>query len=241
MSPNVVRVKICGCTRVRDALVAAEAGADFIGLVFAPRSRRRVSLEEAAEIARAIGPPLSAFEQTEPPPAHPGHAGDVAAWYRDGADALERLLARKRPLVVGVFENQPIDEVNDVAEEVGLDLVQLSGRESWDDCLLVSRQVIRAVDPADAAAGDLRAGAAIAVILDSSRGTGTRGDWRAAAAVCARIPALLAGGLTPENVGDAIAAVRPWGVDTSSGVETEGAKDPEKIRRFVAIAKEASS
>lgn len=235
----MVRVKICGCTRVRDALAAAEAGADFIGLVFAPGSRRLVSLEEAAEIARAVGPPLSAFEQPEPPPTHPGHVGDVAAWFRDGAEALDRLLARKRPLVVGVFENQPIDEVNDVAEEVGLDLVQLSGRESWDDCLLVSRQVIRAVDPEEAAAGDLRAGTAIAVILDSSRGTGRRGDWRAAAAVCARIPALLAGGLTPENVRDAIATVRPWGVDTSSGVETAGAKDPEKIRRFVAAAKES--
>ncbi|HWQ29193.1 MAG TPA: phosphoribosylanthranilate isomerase [Dehalococcoidia bacterium] len=237
----MTRVKICGCTRVRDALAAAEAGADFIGLVFAPGSRRRVSVEEGAEIARAVGPPLSAFEQVEPPPTHRGRTDDVEAWFRDGAEALERLLARKRPLVVGVFENQPADEVNDIAEEVGLDLVQLSGSESWDDCLLVSRQVIRAVDAAAAASGDLRPGTAIAVILDSSRGTGTRGDWRAAAQVCARIPAILAGGLTPDNVRDAIVAVRPWGVDTSSGVETDGAKDPEKIRRFVAAVRGTES
>ncbi len=236
----MTRVKICGCTRVRDALAAAEAGADFIGLVFAPGSRRLVSVEEAAEIARALGPPLAAFGQVEPPPVHPGHADDVAAWFRDGADALERLLARKRPLVVGVFEDQPIDEINDIAEEAGLDLVQLSGRESWDDCLLVSRQVIRAVDAAAAAAGDLRPRTAIAVILDSSRGTGVKGDWEAAAAVCARIPAILAGGLTPENVRDAIQTVRPWGVDTSSGVETDGMKDPEKIRAFVRAAKGVS-
>jgi phosphoribosylanthranilate isomerase len=236
----VTRVKICGCTRVRDALAAAEAGADFIGLVFAPGSRRLVSLEEAAEIARAVGPPLAAFEQVEPPPVHPGHAPDVETWFRDGAEALERLLARKRPLVVGVFEDQPVDEVNDIAEQVGLDLVQLGGREPWDDCLLVSRQVIRAVDARAAAAGDLRPGAAIAVILDSSQGTGTRGDWAAAATVCARIPAILAGGLTPDNVRDAIATVGPWGVDTSSGVETGGIKDAEKIRRFVAAAKGAA-
>lgn len=237
---NATRVKICGCMRVEEALAAAEAGADFVGLVFAPGSRRLLSVEEAAEIARAMGPPLSAFEQPEPPPPHPSGPDDVEAWFRHGAQALERLLARKKPLVVGVFEDQPIEDVNVIADEADLDLVQLSGGEPWEDCLLANRQVIRAIDATEASAGGLRAGAAIAVILDASRGRGRKGDWQAAAQVCAHIPAILAGGLAPENVARAIAAVRPWGVDVSSGVETEGVKDPQKIRAFVRAAKAAT-
>jgi anthranilate synthase/indole-3-glycerol phosphate synthase/phosphoribosylanthranilate isomerase len=230
--------------RVADAVAAAEAGADFIGIMFAPESRRRVSVDEAALIARAAGAPLPEVEQETPPPVHSGRFAGAEAWFAHGAQALERLLARKRPLVVGVFKDQPIDEVNEIAGEVGLDLVQLSGSEPWSDALLATRQAIKAVYPAaGATAAEVLAGieadAALAVMLDTSRGSGVRGDWTLAAAVAERMPVWLAGGLTPENAADAIATVGPWCLDVSTGVETAGVKDAAKIAAFVAAAKGA--
>jgi len=241
----MTHVKICGCMRVGDAIVAAEAGADFIGLMFA-ESRRRVTLEEAAQIVAALGEPLRDVEQGPPVPRHAASttrpdADDLARWFTDGAAALDRLLARKRPLVVGVFEDQPIELVDEIADEIGLDLVQLSGDEPWSDCLLANRQAIKVVRPErGGTAGDVLAGiepAAIAVMLDASSGRGTPADLGIARAMAAELPLWLAGGLAPENVGDAITDVRPWCVDVSSGVETAGAKDAAKIRAFVAAAK----
>jgi phosphoribosylanthranilate isomerase len=252
----VTRVKICGCMRVEDALAAKEAGADFVGLVFAPDSRRRLDIEEAQAIVEALGLPLRELGQEAPPPGYSkaeakasgahGPEGGVAEWFRHGADALDRLLARKRPLAVGVFEDQSLEEVNTIADEVGLDLIQLSGRESWSDCLLANRQVIKAVDvPAAARAGEViatfQAGTAIACLLDVSRGQGVAVDRAVATAVAARLPVWLAGGLAPENVAEAIRDVRPWAVDVSSGVETGGAKDAAKIRKFIESAREALS
>jgi phosphoribosylanthranilate isomerase len=237
----MTRVKICGCMRVADALAAAESGADFIGIMFA-ESRRRVAVEEAALIAAAVGAPMQQIDQDDPPPLHPGRFASAGDWFAHGAEALDRLLARKRPLVVGVFEDQPIDEVNEIAEEAGLDLVQFSGDEPWSDCLLATRQAIKVLRQAPGVtAGDIRAevqhDAAIAFMLDGSRGSGTQSDRAPAAAIAAEMPLWLAGGLTPENVGDAVIAVRPWAVDVSSGVETDGAKDPAKIAAFVRAAK----
>ncbi len=237
----MTRVKICGCMRVDDAIAAAEAGADFIGIMFAD-SRRRVSPQEAALIARAVGAPLRDLEQDVPPPMHPGRFDTVDAWFAHGAEALDRLLERKRPLVVGVFEDQPIDEVNEIADEVGLDLVQLSGSEPWSDCMLATRQAIKVLRelpgmPADDVFAYIEPNAALAFMLDPSSGTGAGGDHAVAGEVAARIPLWLAGGLTPENVGDAIRAVRPWAVDVSSGVETDGAKDAAKIAAFVRAAR----
>jgi phosphoribosylanthranilate isomerase len=240
--------------RVEDALAAKEAGADFVGLMFAPDSRRRITIEEAQAIVGALGPALREIGQTEPPsshiepPAKAGEArplGDAAAWFRHGAEALERLLARKRPLTVGVFEDQSLEEVNTIADEVDLDLIQLSGRESWSDCLLANRQVVKTVDApagatADGVLSGIEAGEAIAVMLDVSRGRGIAADRPLAAAVAGRLPLWLAGGLTPENVAAAIDEVRPWAVDVSSGVETGGAKDAAKIHAFVEAAKVAN-
>ena len=252
----MTRVKICGCMRVEDALAAKEAGADFVGLVFAPDSRRRLAIEEAQAIVEALGRPLRELEQAAPPPgllkaeatasgAH-GPEGGVVEWFRHGASALERLLARKRPLAVGVFENQSLEEVNTIADEAGLDMIQLSGRESWADCLLANRQVIKAIDvpPATSAAdviATFQAGTAIACLLDISRGQGIALDRATAAAVASRLPVWLAGGLAPESVAEAIRAVRPWAVDVSSGVEAGGAKDHAKIRAFIQAAREALS
>ncbi|MBF6600462.1 MAG: phosphoribosylanthranilate isomerase [Dehalococcoidia bacterium] len=239
----MTRVKICGCMRADDAVAAAEAGADFIGILFA-ESRRRVSREEAAQIVVAVGAPMREVEQEAPPAARAGGASSVAEWFTSGARALDRLLARKRPLVVGVFEDQPIEEVNEIADDVGLDLVQLSGNESWDDCLLANRQAIKVIRPRAAAYGDepmllIEGGTAIAVMLDGSRGTGAHADLRTAEALAARLPLWLAGGLTPANVGAAIALVRPWCVDLSTGVETDGAKDPAKIAAFMRAVRDS--
>lgn len=237
----MTRVKICGCMSVGDAVAAAEAGADFIGIVFAD-SRRRVSPEEAALISAAVSGGVREIEQQEPPPLHPGRFDSIDAWFAHGAEALDRLLVRKRPLVVGVFEDQPIDEVNEVAEEAGLDLVQLSGGEPWSDCLLATRQAVKVVRPAAAESAEAlfartEPGAALALMLDPSRGAGIGAERRLARAVAARVPLWLAGGLSPENVAAAVREVRPWAVDVSTGVETGGAKDPAKIRAFVRAAK----
>jgi phosphoribosylanthranilate isomerase len=139
--------------------------------------------------------------------------------------------------VVGVFKDQPVDEVNETAEEAGVDLVQLSGGE-WSDGLLVTRQAVKVVSIDDSAGAgavmsSLEPGAALAVMLDSSHGTARMGDWDVAAAVARRMPIWLAGGLTPENVSKAVERVRPWLVDVSTGVETGGVKDPAKISAFI--------
>jgi phosphoribosylanthranilate isomerase len=242
----MTRVKICGCRTIADAVAAAEAGADFVGLMFA-ESRRKVSVEDASEIVRALGRPLSEMEQTEPPALFRAPAADLRSWYEHGCAALDRLLARKRPLTVGVFAGQDPDEVNEIADEAGLDLIQLSGGEPWSACLLANRQVIKAVHvtASDSAASVIRrieTGSAVAVLLDRADrsapgGTGIAFDWRVAAGVSAEMPVWLAGGLSPDNVGKAVDIVRPWCVDVSSGVETEGMKDRAKVRAFVAAAK----
>jgi len=251
----MTHVKICGCMRVEDALAAAEAGADFIGLVFA-ESRRRLEPDEASDIVRALGEPLGHRELSEPPSLHRAGAPESSAvaveeWFRQGAAALERLLERKRPLTVGVFAGQDLETVNAIADECGLDLVQLSGRESWQDCLLIARQVIKVVHvEQDATAGDvlgrIEVGTAIACLLDTASegaygGSGLTMDWALAREVASRLPIVLAGGLTPQNVADAVRTVRPWGVDVSSGVERDGAKDARKIGAFVHAAKGAGT
>jgi phosphoribosylanthranilate isomerase len=232
--------------RIDDALAAKDAGADFVGLMFAPNSRRRVDIEEAQAIVASLGRPLREIEQPEPPPLYHGPEGDAVEWFRHGAEALGRLLERKRPLTVGVFEDQPLEDVNTIADEAGLDLVQLSGRESWADCLMANRQVIKAVEAPPGLSArkvleDIEAGTAVACMLDTSRGQGIEMDRDVAAAIAARLPVWLAGGLTVENVGAIIRTVRPWAVDVSSGVETGGAKDAAKIRAFIEAAAEAGS
>jgi phosphoribosylanthranilate isomerase len=220
----VTLVKICGLREPAHALAAAEAGADFIGLVFA-ESRRRVTVEQARAIVGALGEPLRA-------------AGG-------GAAHIEALLRRKRPLVVGVFANADAETVNRTAEAVGLDLVQLSGDEPWEMCDRISRSVLKAVKVKDGASAEeiratLRPGAV--PLLDTHAegalgGTGRAFDWGVAAEVARRLPIVLAGGLTPENVGEAVRRVRPWAVDVSSGVETDGVKDVAKIRAFIAAVR----
>ncbi|SHE74697.1 phosphoribosylanthranilate isomerase [Desulfofundulus australicus DSM 11792] len=162
-----------------------------------------------------------------------------------------RLICRELPPFitrVGVFVDAPLEEVRAVADYCGLDVIQLHGNEPVDYCRAVGRRVIKAfrvggelkIDP-QAVSGY----PADAILLDTfvagrKGGTGQPFDWHLAAGLKLPRPLILAGGLTPENVGRAVELVRPYGVDVSSGVEMEGRpgkKDPEKIRRFIAAAR----
>ena len=235
-------VKICGNRTAQDVLAAAEAGADFVGMIFADSSRR-IDAEEASAMVRALGGPLAEREMTVPPPARPRVREEVEPWFRHGAQLLESYLDTKRPLTVGVFADQPIDEVNELVERSGVDLVQLSGDEPWEDCLLVTRRVIQVVhiSPIDSPSDPMQyvePGFAIALMLDAAHGphrggTGHAFDWEVARAVAEHVPMMLAGGLTPQNVGEAIQRVQPWAVDVSSGTERDGAKDPALVRAFI--------
>ena len=246
----MTRVKICGCRSVETALLAAEAGADFVGLMFAPSSRRRIDVEDASEIVRALGTPLGELEQNEPPALFRTESDDLRSWFEHGASALDRMLERKRPLTVGVFAGNDPEEINEIVDECGIDLIQLSGGEPWSACLLANRQVIKVLhvgadEAAAAALSRIETASAMAVMLDKGSdaafgGTGETLDWAVAAEVAAAMPVWLAGGITPENVAEAIRAVRPWAVDVSSGVETEGTKDAAKIRAFIEAARGAS-
>ncbi len=220
-------VKICGLSTAEHALAAATAGADMLGFVFAP-SRRQVTPEQAAAIA-----------------------AEVRA-------------AGARPRLVGLFVNADPATVNAVAAAVGLDLVQLSGDEPAEHAEQIALPIIKAVrmdgSPTEAAwlerASRGWAGGAGApppdtwpparplLLIDahvpgSYGGTGVTADWGRAAELAGRLPVLLAGGLSPANVAAAIAAVRPLGVDVSSGVETGGVKDPLKIEAFIGAARSA--
>ncbi len=208
----MTRIKICGIKEEKHALAAAEAGADFIGLIFAP-SPRRISLEQAQRIAMAV---KQSGRPTE---------------------------------VVGVFVNSHAATVNLIADSCYLDRVQLNGDESWEYCSEIARPVIKAVrvkrvQSAAEVCTHLKEGT-IALssqkhvfLLDSDfqgkyGGTGKMLDWNLAKHVAREYPVLLAGGLTPENVGQAIDKVAPWGVDVSSGVEVGGSKHISRIRAFI--------
>jgi phosphoribosylanthranilate isomerase len=237
-------VKICGIREPRHAMTAADAGADFIGAIFAP-SRRQVTVEQARAIRRALGSAQSTAQA--PPP----EAMRDARWFRQWACSIEALLGGKRPLLVGVFADAEPKTINSIVESCGLDLVQLSGHEAWGTCLEITRPVIKAIRVSASASArsilaTMRPGTAALCLLDSDvkgalGGSGQTFDWRVARGVANKRPIMLAGGLTPENVGEAVRLAKPWAVDVSSGVETDGVKDMAKIRAFVASAREGGS
>ena len=206
-----VAVKICGITSVEDGLVAAQSGADAVGFVFWDGSPRRVDLAAARRIARALPPFV---------------------------------------LRVGVFVDAPRAEMARAAEEVGLDLLQLHGQEPPEALADLPRRALKAVGVGDGFVPEdaLRyEGRAAGILLDtrgdggSPGGTGQSFDWTRVRAVREKASFLmLAGGLNPGNVHMALTAVRPDGVDVSSGVEAApGRKDAEKVRAFVAAVREA--
>ena len=199
----MVNVKVCGITRAEDAALAAELGATAIGFIFWPESPRYLEPAAAAAIVRTLP-------------------------------------ARVAP--VGVFVNPTRDKVGQIAATVGLAVVQLHGDEPATLCDGLPYDVWKAV-PVDADRGQTRSRVdqvpnRVTVLLDASDpgrrgGTGKTIDWTIAAAIAADRRIVLAGGLTPDNVGDALRDVRPFGLDVSSGVEASpGRKDPERLRAF---------
>jgi phosphoribosylanthranilate isomerase len=203
-----VKVKICGITNIPDAQAAADAGADMIGFVFCEKSPRRVAIETAAEIARAVPPFI---------------------------------------VKVGVFVNSPEELVARTISECGLGIVQFHGDEQPDFCAQFGVMSMKAFRIRDAqslrALPDFKTDAWLldAYSPDKAGGTGETFNWDLAieARKLGR-PIFLAGGLTPENVGEAVRRIDPYAVDVSSGVEREpGKKDHGKVRAFINAAKGA--
>lgn len=200
-------VKICGITRIEDALAAAAAGADAVGFVFYPPSPRAVAPARAAAIVAA----------------------------------LPRGIAR-----VGVFVNEGAARMAEIRALAGLDCIQLHGDEPPEVARALPCPVIRAfrAAPRDAAEADeIAVFPAAAVLVDGERagfygGTGTPASRGVIAAARRARRWILSGGLAPENVAAEIAALTPWGVDVSTGVESSpGVKDANRIAAFVAAVR----
>jgi len=216
MSDATPRVKICGLTRLQDAELAVTLGAWAIGMIFYAPSPRRCSLEEAARISAAL---------------------------------------RRRTQLCGVFVNAPLEEIERHVEELSLNLVQLHGDEGPAFCAEVARrtgaQIVKAHQiaiPADVQhlarfhvdyhLADTRSSAQ----AELRGGTGETFDWALLAARRSVVPLILGGGLRPDNVAAAIAAVHPFAVDTASGTEAApGRKDPELLRAFFDAARPVSA
>jgi phosphoribosylanthranilate isomerase len=218
MAP-LFRIKICGITSAADGSWAAESGADAVGLNFVPSSPRCVTTETARRIVQALPPGV-----------------------------------RK----VGVFVNSAPAEILQIASDVGLDTLQLHGDEPPEDLrsladwpLLRAFRIRRGDEPrVEDYLARCRAVGRLpdAVLVDAWQsgaygGTGRLVDWGLARELGERLvdmPLILAGGLTPDNVADAIQVAQPAGVDTASGVESRpGQKDPERVRAFVVAARQA--
>jgi len=207
-------IKFCGTTSVEDAMASVEAGANALGFIFAP-SKRRIAVEKAQAITREL-------------PA-----------------SVER---------VGVFMGATLDEIRGIVTQVDLTGIQLHGNEFAPevyDYLAKDRRdpwrIIRTIIVQDGFEGRIDAGMAIpgvagAWLLDSGAGSGKTFDWQAARAQLSERQGrfIIAGGLTPGNVGEAIRTFSPWGVDVVSGIEAgPGRKDPAKMKAFVAGVRKA--
>jgi phosphoribosylanthranilate isomerase len=211
------RVKICGIREKAHALGACRAGAGFIGLVLAPSSRQ-ITVAQAREIASVV---KEQGQETE---------------------------------VVGVFVNMPAPAVNRIAQDCNLDWVQLSGNETWGYCQMIKRPLIKVLHIAGQSPEEIggylargceaMSGQRYLYLLDSKvedryGGTGITFDWGLAGAVARQFPVIIAGGLNPENVGEAIKTAAPWGVDVSSGVEVNSVKSISRIEAFIKAVRRA--
>jgi phosphoribosylanthranilate isomerase len=205
----VTNIKFCGITRLHDAELAIAADAWAIGLIFWPRSPRRCEPAAAVEIAAAC---------------------------------------KRRIEVAGVFVNARLDHVAELAEAVGFTMLQLHGDEGPAYCAEAARRTgCKVIKTARVRSGaDVQALAAFHTdyhLLDSYAagvpgGTGETFAWEIARAHRGSVPVILSGGLSPDNVADAIAAVRPFAVDIASGVErAPGVKDPDKLTAFAAAVR----
>lgn len=214
----MTKIKICGIKTEEQAIAAAGAGADFIGLVFA-LSPRQISADKAEKI--------------------------VAALRKSGV----------KTEAIGVFVNTHAGSINRIAEKCNLDRVQLSGDEPWEYCREIDKPIVKVIRVSrnqlpsqvckDLAYGTrLLKDRSLVFHLDSNvrekyGGTGMTFDWKLAVPIAREFPVIIAGGLNPDNVARAIKLISPWGVDVSTGVETRGVKDVEKIKAFIKAVKQA--
>jgi phosphoribosylanthranilate isomerase len=223
-----VKVKICGITNLKDALAAIESGADLLGFIFYPPSRRSIGVEEARKIIT--------------------HLRRTSTW-----------LAGVPPLLVGVFVNETAATMARVLDTCRLNLAQLSGNEVpsliGDPTSPLCGRAYKVLKPTSLAEAEAEVEwylpppadhnpAYPTLLLDTHHptfpgGTGRLSDWMIAARLAEKVPGLmLAGGLTAENVAEAVRQVRPYGVDVASGVEASpGRKDHAKVRAFVQAVK----
>ena len=202
----LTRIKVCGITRPEDAQRAAALGVDAIGLVFYAPSPRAVTVEQALAVVAVLPPFVT---------------------------------------VVGLFVNAARDELRTVLDQVPIDLLQFHGDESPEECEGYNRPFIKAIrmrDGVDLQAEANRFVSASGLLLDAYQpgvpgGTGESFEWTRVSDASKRDlgkPIILAGGLTPENVGEAISIVQPYAVDVSGGVESgKGVKNHSKMAEFV--------
>ena len=212
----MTRVKICGITRLEDALSVAELGADYLGFNFYPGSKRYIEKDACRRIINGLN---------------------------RGGLAIQK---------VGIFVNADLDAILSTLEECRLDLAQLSGDEPVSLLAALGERGFKAIRPSglDQArlAGQMtRARQTPPALLVDAHSTGSYGgsgqtaDWDTAALLAKQYPVLLAGGLSPENLAQALRKVRPWGVDVASGVESApGIKDRAKMEAFIQIVKDES-
>lgn len=217
------RIKICGLQRLAEAQVAAQAGVDYIGLVFVPGRPRCLDTASAAALAASL-----------------------RAEFAPGPQIVGLFVDQPLPAVRQILQSVPLDAAQLCGRESPDYCRQLIQEEQ-----IAAIKVLHLPAQAGAAAAGMELLAGLETAMRQYRdagchltldrlvdglpgGTGQRFDWNIAAQLSRRgHPFLLAGGLTPANVAAAIAQVQPWGVDVSSGVETAGRKDPAKIRDFV--------
>lgn len=209
-TPFRTRIKFCGLTRAGDVRFAGEAGADAVGFVFAANSTRRLEAREARAMRNALAPLVDA---------------------------------------VALFQNNSADEIRDVIRQVRPSLLQFHGSEEDAFCRAFGLPYIKTIALGDDSVPDattlhLRYPGAAGFLFDGHRsgeagGSGKTADWSRVPTGLNK-PFMLAGGLTPENVFEAIQLTMPWGVDVSSGIEqSPGIKDGEKMLEFVEAVRRA--
>lgn len=264
-------VKICGIRNEADAQAAIDAGADLLGLMFVPTSKRGISVQDAKKISSLVHK-----KRLESDSDSKGITVGNEPWFTAHAERLSSTTAR--PLLVGVFQNQPLSTILETIDAVNLDFVQLHGNESPEFAKHIPVPVIRVFhidEHGKGLEGITRPNLYKYILLDAvnpgskdglSGGSGVKIDWDLAKSVVENgevgnvrsvsngaangtsptiggksypLPIILAGGLIPENIKEAVETVHPWAVDVSGGVENEDGtgKDPEKIRAFVQAAK----
>jgi len=252
-------VKICGLKTKEAALTAATNGADFIGMIFA-KSKRQVSIEDAQQISftiKNLGNQTLKYKlpTREEMMNRLGINEDdysidrMMIWYEAWTEEAKQFIStNQRPLIVGVFVDMEPTEINEIVTQVGLDLVQLHGKEPLNYAQEIICPVIRVISMTpkkdinmeeikehalmERLKSECGVGFNAFILLDAGAGgTGEVFDWKTAEGI--DLPFILAGGLNPTNINKAREVLHPWAVDVSSGVETNGIKDHSLIKQFI--------